>query len=254
MSDIHMTHADAERELGTRDSRKVGNNTYLKKRDDTTIALMLHATDVVTWSPGTVTLSSGGCRTMTTKDRINRAVKVYSHKSTWYIGDWREHGGVVFYDGIVLSEAGELISEPMADPTAEHAKLKKRISAYAKLCADTLAAGMETPSGGDCWYCCMRTDDGGTLGDTFTDDSHLLSHMDEGYVVPSLLLNAVAEKGYPYPTLIVGWKEGGETMGGRYCHSDIVRRAVAAYMKRRLLPSETGGRPAANHSNRFAVR
>jgi hypothetical protein len=40
----------------------------------------------------------------------------------------------------------------------------------------------------------MKTEDGDTLGETFGDVSHLLSHMRENYFVPSLLLNALKEQ------------------------------------------------------------
>ena len=75
-----------------KDSRKVGNNTYLIRRgegycrhadtgkplpgtivpeDD--IAVRLHYTDVVTFKcDGDIVLSSGGFHTRTTKDRINQ--------------------------------------------------------------------------------------------------------------------------------------------------------------------------------------
>jgi hypothetical protein len=53
---------------------------------------------------------------------------------------------------------------------------------------------VEEPSGGDCWYCCMRTEDGKTMGDISKSD-HLKKHMLEKYYVPSLLMNAI--QAYP---------------------------------------------------------
>lgn len=251
-----MTFSQCAEKLGSRASRKIGNNTYLHRLDADTIALRLHATDVVTFRPGTVTLDSGGWRTVTTKDRLNYVLPVYSEKGTWYVGGYKE-ARIVYFDGITFAEDGELLSDPIPDPTGEAAKVKRQIAGFAKLCGETLAAGMPVPGGGDCFYCQMRTADGDTLGDSFNDVSHLESHMEEGYVVPSLLYNAVAEKGYPYPTIILGWSDrDAETMGGRGGHTDMVKAAVRDYMKRRLLPGQTGGRPTAgpNPSTGFAVR
>ena len=254
---LRMTYADAAERLGTRDRRKIGNNTYLERRDESTVALVLHATDVVTFRPGTVTVDSGGWRTMTTKDRIGYAVLLYAQAGTWKVGTWQDPSPLVFYDGLTFTDAGELVGEPVADPTAEHKKVKRAITEFARLCSVTLEQGMPVPGAGDCFYCQMRTDDGATLGDSFSDCEHLRLHMEEGYVVPSLLYNAVAEKGYRYPTVILGWSGAdADTMGGRGAHGTMVRAAVRDYMKRRLLPDETGGRPVAgpNRSQGYAVR
>jgi hypothetical protein len=244
-----MTYATADATLGSRDRRKVANNTYLERRDEQTIALRLHATDVVTFRPGTITLDSGGWRTVTTKNRINYALPVYSDKGTWYVGGYPDHDNrVVYVDGITFTEAGSLVGDEALDPSAEAAAMKKRITAFVKLAGETFEAGMPTPSTGDCWYCMMRTETGRTLGDwAGGDHSHLLDHMDEGYVVPSLLVNAVVEAGYNVPAFILGTSVEGTTMGGRtgghYGHTDLVKRSVRKYLTRRLVPTQTGARP-----------
>lgn len=78
--------------------------------------------------------------------------------------------------------------------SSESAQLRKRIRIYAKLCAEALP--IETPSGGNCWYCAMF--DGpatrGKLPENLST-AHILAHMEEGYVVPSLVLNALAYAG-----------------------------------------------------------
>lgn len=63
---------------------------YLNRRDDKTIAVTLHSTDVVTaHEDGTLTLNSGGWRTITTKDRINawlpRGYILCQHDGGWFI-------------------------------------------------------------------------------------------------------------------------------------------------------------------------
>lgn len=87
--------------------KKVYNNTYRYDYEDGTIVWRLHNTDVVTKLPdGRYVLNSGGWRTVTTKERINRyaPVRVWSHKGEWYVyenGEWREP----FYDGIIVGSA-----------------------------------------------------------------------------------------------------------------------------------------------------
>jgi hypothetical protein len=100
----------------------------------------------------------------------------------------------------------------------------------------------------------MKSEDGKTLGDHANAD-HLHEHMREGYVVPSLLWNAVQEAGYPYPGIILGVHdlETGENapqfyrMGGEIVNDhgirprameDSVSRSLTRYLKRRLIPNE----------------
>ena len=68
-----MNYKNANDKLQGRckDSRKIANNTYLKRRGQD-IAVMLHETDIVIFHPNnTFTLNSGGYRTRTTKARMN---------------------------------------------------------------------------------------------------------------------------------------------------------------------------------------
>lgn len=96
-------------------SRKVGNNTYLLRLDDNIamthlLSLRLHYTNVLTWMPdGRVIIESGGWRTLTTKDRINRFIPygyIFQERRIWYFG-YRDNDGVEhtrFYaDGMVLN-------------------------------------------------------------------------------------------------------------------------------------------------------
>jgi hypothetical protein len=50
---------------------KIANNTYLERRADTVIALVLHSTDVVTFTPHYAELRTGGWHTMTTANRLS---------------------------------------------------------------------------------------------------------------------------------------------------------------------------------------
>lgn len=92
-----MDFAAATVTIKNRETKKVGNNTYLVRINPETIGVKLHNTIVVTiHQDGTYTLNSGGWRTVTTKARINQfcPVKVGQKKYEWFVGD------EPFYDGI----------------------------------------------------------------------------------------------------------------------------------------------------------
>jgi hypothetical protein len=71
-SDIKEACHNANNLMGKRDSYKIQNHTYLKRRDSATIAVMFWATDVVTYNQdGSVCLDTGGYRSMSTRERMN---------------------------------------------------------------------------------------------------------------------------------------------------------------------------------------
>jgi hypothetical protein len=77
--------------------RTLAPNTYLYRRSATTLAVRLYHTDIVViHDDGTYTLNSGGWRTVTTKERINRfaPVVVYQRSHEWYVI------GMPFRDGM----------------------------------------------------------------------------------------------------------------------------------------------------------
>ena len=99
-----MTYADAETILARRAIRKIAHNTHLHRIDGDTIAVRLHATDVLTLHrDGRAVLSSGGWRTVTTKERLNRYApcRVYQQRGEWFV----QHGGatVPFHDGLQIA-------------------------------------------------------------------------------------------------------------------------------------------------------
>jgi hypothetical protein len=93
---VSMVHGKTNRK-----ERKIGNNTYAEIEYDDSVSVRLHGTAVVRFYPnGTVKLNSGGWRTSTTKDRINKysPVKVYQKKYEWYLQD-----GTEFEDNILVN-------------------------------------------------------------------------------------------------------------------------------------------------------
>ena len=80
-------YRSAERLLNGRDSRKIANNTTLR-RDGDEFVVRLHYTDIVRYhADDTVTLNSGGWQTVTTKQRMNLLtnLRVYQRDYTWYV-------------------------------------------------------------------------------------------------------------------------------------------------------------------------
>lgn len=196
------SYDEAVKRLGNRDSRKVANNTYMQRRENGTIAIRLHSTDVVTFHPdGRVTLDAGGWRTVTTKQRMNlfapAGVRISQDRGLWtvQVGGWENGVSYGYADGITIHPDGT-VSGATADPRTE-LKLRASIRKYVAGYMAALKAGeVEAPGAGDCFFCGMRVVEpsakaGETLGEASHDTSHLMAHMRERYYVPSLAARAV---------------------------------------------------------------
>jgi hypothetical protein len=191
-----MNYTTAKEKLGTRDSRKLCNNTYLQRRADGTIAVKLHATDVLIFRPDdSVEYQTGGWHTVTTKERMNNYGAdgrwIWQDKGIWTIGTRDKR--VLYKDGVVITKRGRIIGGGSPSEGKAQLKLKKQIDKYCKgFAADMMAGKIPAPSNGDCLYCHMVVvKDGRPLGDATGDQSHILSHIKEKYFVPSLLVNAI---------------------------------------------------------------
>lgn len=229
-------------QLKNRNRRKLANNTYLEKFSSGALAIRLHDTNIIIYKPdGTVIVNTGGWHTSTTKERLNRyldPIRIYQERGLWY---WYGHnqgkGKMLFTDGDTIKDGG--IIQPQRGPVAEKKdlKLRKRILAYAKLCASKLPLPM--PSPGDCWYCHLEVsegkDQGKSLGDAAHDLDHLELHMDESYVVPILVWKALEERGYNPQRQIIHQlaftpKQDSMTDIAR----SAVKRSVAKFLYRRF--------------------
>jgi len=214
-------YADYDARLQGRNAtrRKIANNTYLERREDGSIVVRLHATDVVTvYRDDTCMLNTGGWLTVTTKDRMNTygPVSVHSVKGIWYVARW--HAGRYetlgrYFDGIRISDTNVILN-PLATDVVERADRERKateraIRAYAKRCGDE----MPMPSGGDCWLCMV-----------FGSTDCLAEHLREDYVHGAVIVRALADAGYPQPMVIL-------QMGS----ADMVARAVRRYLSKNLL-------------------
>jgi hypothetical protein len=189
-----MTYERANELLTGRCSvrRKLGNNTYLERRDSN-IVIRLHNTDIMIFNPnGDVTLESGGWRTVTTKARLNEylAARVWSDRGVWYlkVGDAQ----YVFDDGITIHPDGTVTGAGEEDSITFLKKLKRRVFKYADDYITALFNGrVSAPGLGDCFYCQLTNQEGQSMGEVFHDKDHLESHIREKCYVPSLLMRAL---------------------------------------------------------------
>lgn len=232
---MFKTYQQVSDYLGTKTDRPYpsGRATRVQKRDNG-IAIKYHETDVILFTPNYVELNSGGWRTLTTKARMNENMSrraVHQDKGVWYIGS------TVFFDGIRLDYDGNILNSIMDNVEEPRIiALARQINKYAAAFVDALVAGdIEPPSAGDCWYC-MATSGDQSLGDAFKDHSHLISHMEENYFVPSLLVRALNERSSQY--------ERGYAQGLMYKDSGFanppafvlkgIKSSLVAYLKTRL--------------------
>ena len=185
-----MNYSEAVAALNGRESKKIGNNTYMKRREGGAVACMLHSTDVITWKPdGSIVYNSGGWRTVTTKARMNEyGPEGISQKAgVWYIGGMVYADGCIYRDGVMSG----------CQAVAVVKKAARDVKGARKYAADFIAAffagNVPAPSNGDCWFCAFREENTGrTWGEVRGDNSeHIREHIKEGYFVPSLLVRAV---------------------------------------------------------------
>lgn len=224
---------------------KVGNNTFEYQVEGGDRVIRLHNTDIIVKMPdGRIKLDTGGWRTVTTKARMNDLTpyQIRSDRGVWYVQG--NVGGEVrktpYYDGMVLPDAfGN--PGPGEDKAKEELKLKDAIK---KFLAKTIKAGVELPKpdNGDCWDCLMfdaeqpvgeRQFSGYVSDPPLTDrdrkrsTDHLLSHIEEGYMHGSLIVNAFRGMGY---------KDLGIRLIVYGPNPDYtrIRRVIYSYLTRRL--------------------
>jgi hypothetical protein len=204
-------------------SHIVGRNTLEITYKNGNRAIRFHDTDIITFKKdGDIILTTGGWHTITTKERLSKPFSPFyitSRKGIWYINET-----IIFYDGIVLNEKGEVKSEQKTIDFKKINKIKKDIKKYISI-IDTIET-LPLPNNGDCWHCLFHDKDNRALGDLTKDTDHLRSHIEEGYIHGSILVNAMRERGY---------RE--EQIGYHYQMNlrDTFKRALRRYLNKKLL-------------------
>lgn len=197
------------------------NTVRYKTADNDNIHIRLHNTDIITIAGNYIILHSGGWKTNTTKTRINTyqdICTIIQNQGIWTVKTNSMES--MFYDGIKITTAGKIIKPLKEDKKT--ARILKQINNYCKK-----LKGLKTlpePSAGDCFYCRMRTVEGGQpLGKVTENTNHLLQHLSEKYIHGSLILNALKSVGYSNPAYIFN-----------HLPREGITRAVRRYFKRHL--------------------
>jgi len=184
----------------------VDHNTIEYMRENGERVIRLHLTDIVTYLPnGRIKLNTGGWKTVTTKDRINKQLEancpgwhVWSDKNEMYLGygRWNNadhviyhwHDDIIIYGNHVTCDGKAYDKEQVKLASKHQRKVKK----YAKDFIKALMAGdVPAPGGGDCWFCSFVGKDGVSWGEMGEHNDHLYAHIVEKYYVPSLLMRAI---------------------------------------------------------------
>lgn len=224
--------------------KRLKSSTYMRPLlvdDDGTVktaGILYHSTYILIFRESGVEYQTDGWYTVTTKDRMNTYGPgyVYQHKGKWFM---RQADGteVPYFDGMEMSYEGYLLNpRPESEQRQieqDRAYLVKRIEKYLDKIAEYYLAGNQMlPTNGDCMFC------RGWFGlERDNDTEHLLSHIEEDYVVPSLLLNAWREarlSDTAYVIMLGIGQDGYPSRTSPEAAADLKRR-VRQYLKKRLL-------------------
>lgn len=229
-----------------RKSRFLANNTveYFIEEDINKRIIRLHDTDILVFElekdrgheHDLVYIYTDGWKTPTTKDRLNNFGKgffIWQENRRWYISD-KMGNKSLFYEGACIQN-GCLTRIEEKDSRTD--KLEKLINKYCAKIGKLDKIPM--PDQGDCWYCLGEAKLSDNLNQAeygvlhsdgsyeskdweATEDSCLLSHLEEGYIHGSLIFNALKYSGRN-PILFLQMGLTGD-----------IRRAVRKYFRGKL--------------------
>ena len=239
----NYTEADGMLQGRNKASRKLDRHTYLRRDNVMNLDLIgvkYHDTYVVTFYPDNrIALNSGGWRTMTTKARINSCnlpYTLYQDSGVWYVSKsrWTDREPYIFQDGMVINADGTITGALSYTAKKKFMQDKKAILAYVKeYMARLMAHQLPKPSGADCWYCALESQDGRSLGE-IAGNHHIKDHIKERYYVPSLVMQAI--KRFPISQI------GNVVLANAFGYSNqlenwgrpIAQRQIASSLKRYL--------------------
>ena len=185
------------------ESRIVANNTFQYTTQEGDTVYRLHNTDIITYHADgeRITLNTGGWKTPTTKDRMNKYLPaghhIWQEEGIWYLHtpEWT----IVFPQKELTWNLAQ--KEPPANAMTRKSalRLKKLVNAYmVKVRGLVKANKLPKPSPGDCFICqcepglSFRSPD----ADPLKDNGHIISHLEEKYVHGHLIYNALKWAGY----------------------------------------------------------
>lgn len=248
-----LSYEEGLAKLKGKDQKELENNTYLVKVDDETLGVKLHNTIVVyIFKSGIYQLDTGGWRTSTSKNRINRygPASVYQKNNIWYIGEG------IFEDGVRVNAEGKVLTKQRGvnEVEAKKRKLDRMVLKYIKGFGEhVIRNGLQVdkadkpteqspwkvvelvegpkpiaPGPGDCWACYFGITSDDPLKEPLGVE-HLLEHMLEAYFVPSLLWKAIVVGGYQNPGFI--WHS--IASDARRGENRLLRLVLTAYFRKR---------------------
>jgi hypothetical protein len=100
--------------LGKKESKKIGNNTFLERLEPNVLGIRLHNTYIIEIDPTDIMkLKTKGWWSRTTKDRLNqflncRGAGIYQEKNMWYIKG--ANGKFEFSENIMVTADGDIIA------------------------------------------------------------------------------------------------------------------------------------------------
>jgi len=196
-----FTYKELREFLGNKERKfikKTPAQTWVENRGDH-LGVFLYETEILSYyEDGRIVLNSGGRKTPTTKQRLSdylpRGYFIYQKRSVWYLRRPDNTTPAPFNDGMIVYPDGTIVNTgPSVKETHD---LVKRINKYAGDYIRALATGdVPAPGPGDCWHCYLYFEEDNKTWGELGDGDHLLSHMEEDYFVPSLLLRAVQTTG-----------------------------------------------------------
>ena len=172
--------------------KPLGNNTFKVTYPNGERAIRYHHTDIITYKVnGDIVLNSGGWLTSTTKDRMGHlnetGYSIQQSNKVWYLVNRKTGREWTFKDGITIHTDGTI--EGNGTDPKELLKIDKDIKKYIEGYIKALFEGkIDKPGPGDCWGCFMKDVE---TGRQVMGNDHYLSHFEEKYYVPSLLMNAI---------------------------------------------------------------
>ena len=194
---------------------KLDHNTFRMKDDEfgedlAIYIVQFHDTEILVTNKHGTACFTGGWLTTTTKDRLNKFSPIgnfYSDKGVWYITT--PTGTYPFTEGCFIRHDGEVIYDE--DEVEMNKYIRKLISSYIKKLKSL--DEIPRPSPGDCFVC------------KFPEPNCILSHLEEGYIHGTLIINALRAAGGD--DFFINWVY----LKGNKGLYDFVYRDVRKYLK-----------------------
>jgi hypothetical protein len=177
------------------------------------IDIWYHETPILSFWKDRFKINSGGWRTMSTKERINEFLpgefRITQKDSVWYLN------GLPYYDGMIVrrDKIGSRSTLKSKEELTRIGKTKRQVKEYLKKLETMIdKKELQDPGSGDCWLCVVNT-----------DPRHIQGHLDEMYVVPTLVYNAIQDNGGD-AQFLWSWYKGSSNSPFKFHAVNAVRR------------------------------